>query len=155
MCLSWLWLLGGGQHHVKWSKYVALMPSQPGIMDLLMENSPRYLPIISGYISIWLKILLLYLPTMRPTISERMIISHSWVFITAGFFMNGTSFALNTRLSSKYCFCHNCMSVHQMHVFPSEARISWKWNDKSLWAVMLVLGIEPRSSGRSECVLNC
>lgn len=35
------------------------------------------------------------------------------------------------------------VSVHQMHVLPSAARSSKKWNYKSLLAVMSVLDIEP------------
>ena len=44
-------------------------------------------------------------------------------------------------------WCFACMSVWG-------CRIPWNWNHRQLWAFLWVLGIEPRSSGRTASVLN-
>lgn len=52
-----------------------------------------------------------------------------------------------------------CMFVHYMHAVPVKARrgqwIPWNRNYKLLSASVWMLGIKPRSLGRTAGVLNC
>jgi len=73
---------------------VAPTPALPCLVGLyVIENYPKYLPIISNLIYTLLKLFPLYTATLFPTISGRTIAFRRWVFTGVGFYP-GTQFFL-------------------------------------------------------------
>lgn len=92
---------------IKPEEWVAPIPGWPCLAGFyVMENSPRQWPVISDLTSTWLKISLLYMPTMLPAISGGMILFLRCVFNTLGFSTGGISFFFFLRrLSSEWVLC--------------------------------------------------